>query len=244
VFVCLLLHACCLFALFVPLSPLLLCVLACCMFALFMPISSSLPCSPTCYLFALFTFAPPLSRYVCAYACLLLVRLVHAYSTIVALCACLHLLLLIRLVHACFAIVALRACFLLICLVHAYFAIVPHLFLTCSPCSHLFHHHHVVCLFLLTCYMFALFMFVSPLLPVCLLPIHLVRTYFAIVSFWPSRFRYQVFILPSLPYVLVFTYLLFKYKFAWFVKLALLVIHLLDFFLTSKFFKIILVDQS
>jgi hypothetical protein len=37
--------------------------------------------------------------------------------------------------------------------------------------------------------MFALFMLASPLLPICLLPIHLVHAYFAIVSFWPSRFK-------------------------------------------------------
>jgi hypothetical protein len=63
-------------------------------------------------------------------------------------CVCAsNCLLPIHLVHVCFAIIALRVCFLFICLVRVGFAIITHMFTTCLPCSHLFRHHHVVCLF-------------------------------------------------------------------------------------------------
>jgi hypothetical protein len=226
VFVCLLILVCCLFTLFSPLLPLLLCVLTCYMFALFMSISSSLPCSPTCYLFALFAFAPPLSHCVCAHVCLLFFHLVRAYSTIIALRVCLQLL------------ATYSPCSRLFC--HHCIAC---LFFVYLPCSRRFRHYypHVYYMFALftfvppspccvlvspTCYLFPLFMFASPSLPTCLLPIHLLHTYFAIINFWPSRFKYQALVLPLLPYVFAFTCLLFKYKFIWFVKLSLLIIHL------------------
>ncbi len=78
-----------------------------------------------CWFSALFMLIPPLSHCVRASTCLLPIRLVHA----------------------CFGIVALCVCFLLICLVCTCFTIVIHMFTTYLPCSHLFHHHHVVCLF-------------------------------------------------------------------------------------------------